>query len=177
MRNIKSIFVNYNNIVDIIGEERIEERLRALHDIYIAFLEQVDVNGKIDVYLNDRVLMHTIMDYFTDITRLKEFHGIEKINQDKIIAYECSWLIKRKPIQILNEEKESLVYINEKFVLTILVNHLTKGKIDSFVGNEELNRLCDKLLYHLKYRNCDAKVFEMFILFFKAGNMMEAFEQ
>lgn len=177
MKNIKSIFVNYKNIIDIIGEDRIEERLRALHDIYTIFLEQTNVNGKTDVYLNERVLMHTIMDYFTDITRLKEFHGIEKINQDKIIAYECSWLIKRKPIQILNEKDESLVYINEKFVLTILVNHLTKGKIDSFVGNEELNRLCDKLLYHLKYRNCDAKVLEMFILFFKVGNMIEAFEQ
>lgn len=176
MKNIKSIFVNYNSIVEIIGEERIEERLRALHDIYTIFLEQMDINGNTDVYLNDRVLMHTIMDYFTDITRLKEFHGIEKINQDKIIAYECSWLIKRKPIQVLSEEKESLVYINEKFVLTILVNHLTKGKINSFVRNEELNRLCDKLLYHLKYRNCDAKVLEMFILFFKVGNMIETLE-
>ena len=76
----------------------------------------------------------------------------------------------------MDEEKESLVYINEKFVLAILVNHLTKGKIDSFEGNEELNRLCDKLLYHLKYRNCDAKVLEMFILFFKVGNMIETLE-
>lgn len=144
--------------------------------IYAFFLEQTGFKEQTDICLNDRVLMHTIMDYFTDITRLKEFHGIEKINQDKIIAYECSWLIKRKPIQILDEEKESLVYINEKFVLAILVNHLTKGKIDSFEGNEELNRLCDKLLYHLKYRNCDAKVLEMFILFFKVGNMIETLE-
>lgn len=175
MKNIKSTFIGYTNIVDIIGEERIEERLRALHDTYIIFLDQTQLKDSVDICLNDRVLMHTIMDYFTDITRLKEFHGIEKINSDKIIAYECSWLIKRKPIQILNEEKESLVYINEKFVLTILVNHLTKGKIDDLKGNEELTRLCDKLLYHLKYRNSEAKVLEMFILFFKVGNLLETF--
>lgn len=173
MKNIKSIFTSYTSIVDIIGEERIEERLRALHDVYILFLDQTGLTDSKDIYLNDRVLMHTIMDYFTDITRLKEFHGIEKINLDKIIAYECSWLLKRKPIQIICEDKESLVYINEKFVLNILVNHITKTKIDTLSGNEELKRLFDKLLYHLKFRNTDAKVLEMFILFFKVGNMLE----
>lgn len=116
--------------------------------------------------------MHAIMDYFTDITRLKGFHDISKINQDKIIAYECCWLLKRKPIQILKDDCEELIYVNEKFILGILVNHLTGGKIDSLV-NPVLERFCDVLLYYLKYRDCDSKILEMLISSFKAGNATE----
>jgi hypothetical protein len=49
-------------------------------------------------------------------------------------------------------------------------------KIDTLTGNEELKRLCDKLLYHFKYRNSEAKVIEMFILFFKVGKMLKTLD-
>ena len=49
--------------------------------------------------------------------------------------------------------------------------------LPDFFKRELFRRLCDKLLYHLKYRNCDAKVLEMFILFFKVGNTMEPFDE
>ncbi len=48
MKNIKSIFVNYKSIVNIIGEGRIEERLCALHDIYAFFLEQTGFKEQTD---------------------------------------------------------------------------------------------------------------------------------
>lgn len=170
MESIKANFTNYHKIVEIVGKDRINERLCALHDIYQEFLEETKYIDGVDIRLNDRTLMHAIVDYFTDITRLKEFHGIEKINKDKIISYECSWILRRKPIQILKDDREDLIYINEKFVLGIFVNHLTANTIDTFDGNIILNHLCDTLLYYLKYRNCDAKILEMFILFFKGGN-------
>lgn len=109
-----------------------------------------------------------ILDYFTDITRLKEFHQIERVNKDKIFSYEISWFLKRKPIQVLKNDREELVYVNEKFILGILVNHLTEGKIDDFSGNNILVSFCDILLYYLKYRDCEPKVLEMLIMSFKA---------
>lgn len=172
MKNIKAEFVDYSEIIDIVGEERINERLCALHDIYGKFLIETGFHDKEDISLNDRVLMHSILDYFTDITRLKSFHDIDLVNQDKIISYEISWMLRRKPIQIIRADREELVYVNEKFALEILVNHLTAGTVDDFSGNRTIIAYCNVLLYYLKYRNYDAKVLEIIISSFKAGNSL-----
>jgi hypothetical protein len=170
MKDIKSQFVNYDKVIDLIGEKRIEERLDAIKEVYIDFLDKTGYQNGDDIILNERVLLHVILDYFTDITRLKEFHQIERVNKDKIFSYEISWFLKRKPIQVLKNDREELVYVNEKFILGILVNHLTEGKIDDFSGNNILVSFCDILLYYLKYRDCEPKVLEMLIMSFKAGN-------
>jgi hypothetical protein len=180
MRNIEKIkadFVEYTDLIDKIGENKIKERLYAIHDVYQIFLEDSGYIDQKDILLNDQTVIHIIMDYFTDITRLKEFHNISKINYDKIIAYEISWLLRRKPIQVLKDFTEDLVYINEKFALTIFINHLTSGKIDSISNTDGLSKLCDVMLYYFKYRNCDAKVLEMFIMCFKVGNSIEMIQQ
>lgn len=173
MKNIKSVFTSYERVIDNIGEKRIEERLNAIREIYFAFLKETGYRDNEDIFLNERVLIHVILDYFTDITRLKEFHNIEKVNKDKIVAYEISWFVRRKPIQILKNNKEELIYVNEKFVLGILMHHLTGGRIDDFSKNEILKVYCDVLLYYIKYRSCDAKVLEMLIMSFKAGNAID----
>lgn len=175
MNNIKTKYVNYKSVIEQIGENKICERLCAVHDIYQSFLEQTNYKDKIDIILNDRVLMHAILDYFTDITRLKEFHSIDMVSHDKIIAYEISWLLKRKPIQILDFNKEELVYVNEKFLLQILVNHLTDGKIIDLNPNSVLGSYCNYLYYYLKYRDCDAKVLELVISSYKAGRASQTF--
>lgn len=55
-----------------------------------------------------------IMDYFTDVYRLKEFHKIKNINMIKIVAYEVYWILKRKPIQIRGTEVNTkVVFANE----------------------------------------------------------------
>lgn len=173
MKNIESAFISYDKTVQKIGKERIKERLTAIKDVYKSFLDIQGLEDEKDFILNERVLIHLILDYFTDITRLKDFHDIERVNKDKIIAYECSWMLKRKPIQVLKNDREELVYINEKFVLMIFINHLTNNQIDSLEKNENLKPLCDTLLYYFKYRNCDAKILEMFIMMFKGGNSID----
>lgn len=173
MKNIKAGFPDYAEIIDKIGEVKINERLCAIHDIYSEFVKETDFKDGKDIILNDRILMHTILDYFTDITRLKEFHDIDRINQDKIISYETSWILKRKPIQVLRMDKEELIYVNEKFVLGIFVNHLTACQLDDFPDNQIMLCFCDFLLYYLKYRNCDAKILETIISSFKAGNSVD----
>ena len=177
MKNIKTEFSDYSEIINKIGEEKIEERFCAIHDIYLNFIKSIGFKDEIDIIINDRILMHCIMDYFADITRLKNFHKIELINKDKIISYECSWFLRRKPIQLLRKDKEEMVYVNEKFVLTILVNHLTLGKIDSISEKTLMNSFCESLLYYLKFRDCSPKIIEMIILSFKAGNSLNPIEE
>ena len=176
MKNIKSDFKNYSGIIDVIGVDRIEERVCAVHDVYADFLSSLKFEDEKDITMNDRILLHTILDYFTDIVRLKEFHGIDRINQDKIIAYECSWFVKRKPIQVLRCDIEEIVYINEKFVLSILVNHMTQNGKGDFSSKTIIEGFCDTLLYYLKFRDCNPKILEMIILSFKAGNSMQTID-
>ena len=80
-----------------------------------------------------------MLDYFTDISRLKHFHQAKHINSLKVISYETYWLLRRKPIQILVETKKGFL------------NYL------------------DSLFYYLKYRNYDAEMLEMMLMGFKAG--------
>ncbi len=176
INKIKTEYKSYSSIVDKIGEARIEERLGAIHEIYKKFLKQTCYEDKTDIIINDRILMHAILDYFADITRLKEFHDIKRINQDKIISYECSWLLRRKPIQVLRDDKEELIYVNEKFVFGILVNHLILTKFKKISQADLLNGFCETLLYYLKFRQCEPKILEMIILSFKAGNSINAIE-
>lgn len=173
MKNIKSDFTNYSNIIEKVGEERISERLYALYNLYKKFCTQMGYNDGKDIFMNGRILTHAILDYFTDITRLKNFHNIKLINQDKIIAYESSWILRRKPIQILNTKNENVIFINEKFVFTILINHLTRRKIDDLSDFPILKSFCDILLYYLKFRDCSPKILEMMISSFKAGNSID----
>ena len=65
------------------------------------FLEQNDL---CDVaYIQEMALTHAIMDYFSDIQRLKDYQKIEHINEIKIKAYETFWILKRKPIQLIGQ--------------------------------------------------------------------------
>ena len=136
-------------------------------------MEQAKFADKEDIILNERILMHAILDYFTDISRLKSFHDIESVNQDKIISYEISWLLRRKPIQVLKIDNESLIYVNEKFLLSVLVNHLLVDKSDQLTTNKAINAYFNILFYYLKYRNYDPKILEIIISSFKAGNSID----
>ena len=176
IENIKAEFTDYSDIISKVGINKIMERFTSILNIYKKFAIQADFVDGEDIILNERVLMHAILDYFTDITRLKNFHDIEQINQDKIIAYEVSWFLKRKPIQVLKYSNEALIYVNEKFLLGILANHLLMDKKDEISKNKIINSYCDMLFYYLKFRNCDAKVLEIIISSFKAGNSVDKIE-
>lgn len=114
------------------------------------------------------------MDYFSDINRLKEFHEIKKINDIKRVAYESMWLLRRKPIQIISDrpEDDNAVFANERFVLSYLTHEMLKNRTDDILTIKASNvysSFVNSLYYHLKYRDCDAKVLELMILSFKAG--------
>lgn len=119
--------------------------------------------------------MHAVLDYFTDISRLKKFHKIKRTNSFKIIAYELSWLIRRKPLQILQDNEEKLVYINEKFILSYVMSYFTQlVGFDFYDKLEEKNRkiidgYIDSFYYYLKYRNCSSQALEFALLSFGAG--------
>lgn len=64
-------------------------------------------------YIHHMALTYAVMDYFSDIQRLKDYQQIEHVNEIKIKAYETFWLLKRKPLQLIGQiEDDRLLYVN-----------------------------------------------------------------
>ena len=135
----------------------------------------IDVSGLTDkVSVNEMALGYLLIDYFEDVKRLKEFHHVQHINSIKIVSYMSFWLLRRKPLQLKSQEK-SLIYINERFVLSYILDFLSnddKGHI-LLRKNIGLNSFCETLLYFLKYRVTDPGSIEMFIMSFFAGQIYQ----
>ena len=72
------------------------------------------------VIIDTKMLKTAICDYFTDVARIKEFHPITLINDQKIYGYEAYWILRRKPIQVKVDFPGS-EYINELFVTGFLM--------------------------------------------------------
>lgn len=98
-------------------------------DRYAAWLAEIQkiVNflGGGDYFtINDNSLSLAVLDYFTDIIRLKQFQDIERANVSKIYAYGSYWLLQRNPVQAIAPTPPELSYINEKTVLLMLIPKL-----------------------------------------------------
>ena len=128
--------------------------------------------GLIDqVIINTSLLGKAIVDYFEDIDRLKEFEEIDRVNVDKIYGYELFWLLRRRPIQIIDKSlDETFLYINEKVCIAILIpKMLEEMGIDKSESNPRLRNFLDLLYYNLKYRHYTQQSLELMIESFFCG--------
>lgn len=170
MDKIQEIYEGYGDIVQKVGMDKIVKRHADLYQTYMNFIESENIKDKVKI--NSFMLAHAIMDYFTDISRLKDFHKIDYTNSYKTIAYEICWLLRRKPLQVMVDEEEALVYINEKFILSYTISFLSQnGLYDSLdsLKKKSFNGFIESFYYHLKYRNCSAQALELALLSFEAG--------
>jgi len=127
---------DYQDLIDYFTEERLRDRVTFLMKLAIRFLENLKVSEHITI--NTRLIKEVVIDYFADIKRLKEFHGIEKTQPCKIAAYTAYWFHKRKPLQIksnLDEEviveRPYLLDMNEWFACAAMISIIfdTKSRI------------------------------------------------
>lgn len=134
----------------------------------------IDKNSLTDqVVVNEMVLAYTLIDYFEDVKRLKEFHGVDHINAIKIVSYISYWLLRRKPIQIVGKKRE-LVDINERFVLAYIIGFLNNIKGSILERKEDgLTAFKESLLYFLKYRLIRANSLEIMLIAFFAGQIYQ----
>ena len=166
--------LNYSKILEYFGEETVGDRYRFLHDKMQKYIDERSQGGKLEI--NEGILQQTIMDYFTDIYRLKEFHKIE--NEAKIVAYQIHWLLRRKPIQVRIieqnplEPNSKLVFANEGFCTTLIANEFLMPEETSPLAPEKENALLTflgHLYYHLKYRSVDKQSLETVLYAFEVG--------
>jgi hypothetical protein len=189
MDNIDFKHLKNDGILEVFGEEKIEERYNKL---YTEMNEFIDLHKLSSVArVNKSLLANVVLDYFHDIKRLKGFHNIDLANSQKVVAYTSFWLLRRKPIQIDNpkteneltvQEIEKLTALNERFVLQYIFNYLSirerKGHI--FLRSNDsigLKNFSAMMLYFLNYRFRDAQSLEMVITSFFAGQIYEQIDE
>lgn len=178
---------SYEYLVNEFGEEKIIQRINLLAKRALKFIDYMGWNEKVG--LNKEILMIMVIDYFADIYRLKKFHDdIQKVNLHKIYSYTAYWWVKRKPIQVINNQiaDERLVYINEDFMAQYLFFELVKttnsdkykGLIEFDKNGKEERKYLDELSYFLRYRLKNAnsielalETFEFSLKMYKKTNM------
>lgn len=174
MNNIENTYVKYDDLVSAVGEEVIESRIWQISREMLDFLRANDLEQI--AYVHQMALAHAVMDYFSDIQRLKDYQKIEHINEIKIKAYETFWLLKRKPIQLKEQlEDDRLLYVNEKFLMTRLTSFMLGDEINRPIVGEKgvsFKNFLNTLYYYLKFRRCDAQSIELMLLAFQAGRLV-----
>ncbi|MCI9319119.1 MAG: hypothetical protein HFH05_03450 [Lachnospiraceae bacterium] len=175
MNNIENTYIKYDQLISALGgEDIVRSRIQQISQEMIEFLK---VNQLEDIaYIHEMALSHAIMDYFSDIQRLKDYQQIEHVNEIKIKAYETFWLLKRKPLQLSRQiDDDRFLYVNEKFLLTRLTSFMLGDNINMPIVGEKsvaFKNFLDTLYYYLKFRKCDAQSIELMLLAFKAGQIM-----
>ncbi len=169
---IKNKSYDYSDILADFGNEKIEKRYMTLYDYMEAFIKRHKYEGK--VVIADSVLNQAVVDYFADVHRLKYFHHIEAINHLKIHAYTAYWILRRKPLQIIEDSPEDIerAFVNEKFVASYLLQYLRGEETDVIiVENERLTYLefVKNLEYFLRYRTVTPQVLETVLEAYQAG--------
>ncbi len=172
---------NYIELIETIGQgefcSRFAELQKQIDEFLVTagYVSSTAESGCAEC--NDRILYHLLLDYYSDIQRLKSFHGIEYPKTDKNIAYLSYWILRRKPIQIDNSvEKDKDIFINERFVCYMITYEclLQKQKNSGSIKLDaqsamEYDKYVDLLLYFLKYREYSAQMIELLIETFKIG--------
>ena len=163
---------SYKVVLDAFGDDVVRDRFVYLYERMHSFLSANDLREKVTIQTD--LLSQAVIDYFTDIYRLKEFQGIERANLQKIVSYEVYWLLRRKPMQVVADEgaDNALAFVNERFLVTYMMHELLtelgKGVPEGDLPGECLD-FVRHLEYHLKYRAVDPKNLELTIDAFRAG--------
>lgn len=169
---------SYKYILEEFGEEKVKQRFEYLYNYLMTYIEVKGYSRSVSVCAN--LLDQAVLDYFVDIKRLKDMHGIEKINDIKIRSYTAYWLWRRRPLQILSsadtEQDYDLIFVNERFVTEFLFSFLTKDQKLRIKDEDEQKiflDFLDNILYTMKYRLVTAQKIESILEGFNAGRVVE----
>lgn len=153
--------------------DKFKSRFVAIFESMKSYIERSGYQEKVTI--NELVLGYTLLDYFEDIQRLKDFHRVPHINSVKLVSYMTYWLLRRKPIQVILNDADVL-YVNERFALAYLLEFLNDDSKTHILlrKNDGLASFLESLLYYFKYRHFNAQDIEMIILAFFAGRIYQS---
>lgn len=179
MKNITVRYKNYSEQIEKFGgDEIVSKRINQIYNEMSDYIIEEKIG---DIALvNEVLLTHAVMDYFSDIQRLKDYQEIEHANEYKIKAYETVWLLRRKPIQLKSQlDDDRNAFLNERFNILRIANFLLRDDIYLPINDKnisegvEFSNFLDTLLYYFKFRQCDPQTIELMLLGFDAGRVVE----
>ena len=174
MNSSHADYIKATEILDsyVKNNDKFKKRFVAILEDMQQLIKQLNCEDK--VFINELLLGYTLVDYFEDIRRLKQFHHVEHINSIKVVAYTSYWLLRRKPIQVKALDK-NLLYINEKYVLAFILDALSSEKKESVLEKESsgLDAFIKSLFYFLKYRAYSAQSLELLLMSFYASQIYQ----
>nr|WP_317282946.1 hypothetical protein [uncultured Sellimonas sp.] len=151
-------------------QQTIKDYVSSLYKECFLFLESLDITPY--VRIDEQILLQAVTDYFTELSPVEEAD-----NEAASLALEAYWLLRRKPLQVLEvpDDREFWSFLNEKFVLTRIVSFLScnPGPLNlDDSSRTAFFQYLDILYDFLKYNNYDAKTLELIILSFHAGRLI-----
>ena len=172
MNSVNDDAKNYEYLITAFGEDRIKSRYCLIESSAKRFIENLKYQDY--VRINPHIIRKIILDYFADIKRLKDFHGITtKVEAEKIAAYTAFWICRRKPLSlteivnadILNQYPD-LIEINEWFAWSMLISMAFDIKT-RFLQSSEVISLWNEFMrdvhYFLVFRTFTAQALELAI--------------
>jgi len=164
---------HYKFLLEFFPGNIIHIRSHAFWNDIVKVLEKSGFEDK--VRIDEESFQMLIIDYFTDVARIKDFHLIEKINVNKIYGYGIYWFLRRKPIQLI-EPIEDNFDINEKVAIGIFLPKILKEAGITYTKetqNEALRKrvatFANLLFYNMKYRLYTPQSLELMIEAFLCG--------
>ena len=163
---------HYQFLLKMFGD-KISKRFEVLWSETIIVLKAMGLEEK--VRIDEESFNYAILDYFTDLAKIKEFHNVKKINSSKMYAYEMYWLLRRRPIHCLVPVKGSYD-LNEKVFLGIFIPKILeegglsyKSEVENTKTRKHIKAFIDLLFYNLKYRQYTPQSLELMIEAFLSG--------
>jgi len=149
----------YEYLIHEFTEDALINRFLFIYEMIKKFIKYRAITDIVGI--NEYLIYNIVVDYYADVSRLKEFHGIEKINYIKIASYLSYWIYKRKPLYIAKQidkyiidEKPFLQSVNEwfcVFVITSILYDLHKPILES-VREKSYANFQRLLWYNFCYR-------------------------
>ena len=167
-------YLSFSEIINYFGRDTIMARYKFLHDKMQEYIIARNLEDKL--YVNVGILHQTVMDYFSDLYRMKEFHKINKADMISILSYEIYWILRRKPIAPMPGENDSrLIFCNEGFVTTLIAHELLVPAGEAPINASEETTLLDFLRevnYHFRYRSIDKQDIELILYAYRTGGRL-----
>ncbi|MBQ7329122.1 MAG: hypothetical protein IJX01_04370 [Oscillospiraceae bacterium] len=164
---------SYQDVLANFGEEKVAQRYTSIFTQMDGFIRRNKYEGK--VIICPSILNQLVIDYFTDIYRLKEFHHIDLTNYIKITAYMSYWLVRRKPLQVIKDDIEDidLAFCNENFVLSYIMRFLQGSVVNVHDENGVYHEFVSTLSYALRYRTLTPQMIELMLEGFMGGKVFQ----
>jgi hypothetical protein len=164
----------YQFLLEYFPGVKIYRRFVNLWNEVVVLVKRQGLQDKIRI--DEESFHQFILDYFTDVARLKDFHGIEFTKVSKIYAYTLYWFLKRHPLQLVSEVPNNFD-INEKIGIGLtLPKMMAEAGLEYGAGPDpnipyksHLADFVNLLFYNLKYRAYTPQSLELMIEAFLCG--------